>query len=128
MEHNAEPEAVDLLLEVEDMDQLLQHVNEGNYARTCLYLTSAAAYLAEPDDSAVLHVAFDAYMKVCRALAVDWPLHLPQGSQTVGPLLRRQYVLHLPTLALRMRPLAYPTSCLAHWRHDGAATLATLSV
>lgn len=64
MEHNAEPEAVDLLLEVDDMAQLLQHVNEGNYARTCLYLTSAAAYLAEPDDSAVLHVAFDAYMKV----------------------------------------------------------------
>jgi 26S proteasome regulatory subunit N1 len=40
MKHNAEPEAVDLLIEVERLDLLAPHVNEGNYARTCLYLFS----------------------------------------------------------------------------------------
>ena len=38
MQHNAEPEAVDLLLEVEKLDILLDNVNDANYSRTCLYL------------------------------------------------------------------------------------------
>ena len=75
MQHNAEPEAVDLLMEVphnifsffwfliwvssllfllslkhmvytqlqvEDLDLLVEHVDNTNFRRTCLYLTSAA--------------------------------------------------------------------------------------
>lgn len=40
MKHNAEPEAVDLLIEVENLSLLPEHVNETNYGRTCLYLFS----------------------------------------------------------------------------------------
>lgn len=64
MKHNAEPEAVDLLIEVERLDLLAPHVNEGNYARTCLYLFSCSSYLPEPEDSVVLKVAHEIFMKV----------------------------------------------------------------
>ncbi|GMH11078.1 hypothetical protein Nepgr_012919 [Nepenthes gracilis] len=43
--HNAEPEAVDLLLEVEDLDLLVKHVDIANCKRTCLNLTAAARCL-----------------------------------------------------------------------------------
>jgi hypothetical protein len=49
----AEPEAVDLLLEVDQLDQLEQYVDDKNYGRTCLYLVSCCTYLPEPDDMQV---------------------------------------------------------------------------
>ena len=64
MAHNSEPEAVDLLLEVDAIAQLQPHVSKQNYERTCLYLTSTASYLPEPEDATVLVAAFDAYLKV----------------------------------------------------------------
>ena len=60
----AETEAVDLLLEVEELGWLEQYIDEENYRRTCLYLTSTSAYLPEPDDKTVLHTAYSIYMKV----------------------------------------------------------------
>jgi 26S proteasome regulatory subunit N1 len=63
MSHNAEPDAVDLLLEVEKLKWLAQYVDDKNYSRTCLYLVSCCAYLAEPDDTAVLRTAYDLYIK-----------------------------------------------------------------
>ena len=64
MKHNAEPEAVDLLIEVERLEILSDHVTEANYARTCLYLFSCSSYLPEPEDSEVLKVAHAIFMKV----------------------------------------------------------------
>ncbi|XP_057953609.1 26S proteasome non-ATPase regulatory subunit 2 homolog A-like [Malania oleifera] len=63
MKHNAEPEAVDLLMEVEDLDLLVEHVDSTNYKRTCLYLTSSARYLPGPDDMLVLDIAYVIYLK-----------------------------------------------------------------
>ncbi|XP_052177736.1 LOW QUALITY PROTEIN: 26S proteasome non-ATPase regulatory subunit 2 homolog A-like [Diospyros lotus] len=63
MKHNAEYEAVDLLMEVEDLDLLVEHVDATNYKRTCLYLTSAARYLPGPDDVLVLDIAYVIYLK-----------------------------------------------------------------
>ncbi|KAG1670671.1 hypothetical protein FOA52_010946 [Chlamydomonas sp. UWO 241] len=64
MTHNAEPEAVDLLLEVDRLDDLVPLVDDKNYARTCLYLTSCCTYLPEPDDQRVLEVSHAIYMKM----------------------------------------------------------------
>ncbi|CAH9126858.1 unnamed protein product [Cuscuta epithymum] len=61
MKHNAEPEAVDLLMEVEDLDLLVEHVDSTIFKRTCLYLQSAANYLLEPDDILVLDIAHSIY-------------------------------------------------------------------
>ncbi|PKA58629.1 26S proteasome non-ATPase regulatory subunit 2 1A [Apostasia shenzhenica] len=63
MKHNAEPEAVDLLMEVEDLDLLVEHVDSTNYKRTCLYLTSSSSYLPSPDDILALDTAYTIYMK-----------------------------------------------------------------
>uniref|UniRef100_A0A0E0N9T4 26S proteasome non-ATPase regulatory subunit 2 homolog n=1 Tax=Oryza rufipogon TaxID=4529 RepID=A0A0E0N9T4_ORYRU len=63
MKHNAEPEAVDLLMEVEDLDLLVEHVDSTNYKRTCLYLTSSSKYLPAPDDMLALDIAYTIYMK-----------------------------------------------------------------
>ncbi|KAK1326758.1 26S proteasome non-ATPase regulatory subunit 2 1A [Acorus calamus] len=62
MKHNAEPEAVDLLMEVEDLDLLIEHVDETNYKRACLYLTSSSSYLPGPDDILALDIAYSIYM------------------------------------------------------------------
>ncbi|KAL4202711.1 hypothetical protein AMTRI_Chr02g222470 [Amborella trichopoda] len=78
VKHNAEPEAVDLLMEVEDLDMLVDHIDSTNYVRTCLYLTSFASYLPSPDDMLVLEIAFSIYIKfeeytsaLCVALRMD---------------------------------------------------------
>ncbi|KAH0871326.1 hypothetical protein HID58_078348 [Brassica napus] len=63
MKHNAETEAVDLLMDVEDLDLLLEHVDRANFRRTCNYLTSAAKYLPGPDDMLVLDIAYMIYIK-----------------------------------------------------------------
>ncbi|XP_054813663.1 26S proteasome non-ATPase regulatory subunit 2 homolog A [Prosopis cineraria] len=63
MKHNAEPEAVDLLMEVEDLDMLVEHVDKTNFKRTCLYLTSSARYLPGPDDMLVSDIAYMIYLK-----------------------------------------------------------------
>ncbi|KAL9252123.1 26S proteasome non-ATPase regulatory subunit 2 homolog A-like protein [Drosera capensis] len=63
MKHNAEPEAVDLLMEVEDLDLLVEHVDATNFRRTCLYLKATARLLPGPDDLLVLDIAYAIYMK-----------------------------------------------------------------
>lgn len=39
MDHNAEAEACDLLMEIEKLDILKNYVDENAYPRVCLYLT-----------------------------------------------------------------------------------------
>ncbi|CAN7057187.1 unnamed protein product [Brassica oleracea var. botrytis] len=63
MKHNAETEAVDLLMEVADLDLLLDHVGRTNFRRTCNYLTSATRYRPWPDDMVALDIAYMIYMK-----------------------------------------------------------------
>ncbi|XXG42952.1 hypothetical protein AAC387_Pa01g3101 [Persea americana] len=53
IQHNAEPEAIDLLIKVGRLDMLLDHVESTNYRRTCLHLASATRYV----DMDVLDIA-----------------------------------------------------------------------
>jgi RPN1 N-terminal domain len=50
--HNAEAEAIDLLIEVQRLKYLLDldAVHEDNYQRICLYLVKTASYMSDPDD------------------------------------------------------------------------------
>ena len=64
MAHNAEPEAVDLCLEVDRLDLVQQSVDEANCGRACLYLLSCAVYLPEPEDKKVYLSAYESYIKV----------------------------------------------------------------
>jgi len=63
MSHNAEPEAVDLLLEVEQLPIIEEYVDDKNYGRTCLYLVSCCSYLPEPEDMMVLTISHSIYSK-----------------------------------------------------------------
>ncbi|KAK8957999.1 26S proteasome non-ATPase regulatory subunit 2 1A [Platanthera zijinensis] len=99
MKHNAEPEAVDLLMEVEDLDLLVEHVDSTNYKRTCLYLTSSSSYLPSPDDILALDIAYTIYMKfedftssLRIALLLDNIQYVKQIYTTTNdPLLRKQF-------------------------------------
>jgi 26S proteasome regulatory subunit N1 len=50
--HNAEAEAIDLLIEVQRLKNLLllDTIEENNYQRICLYLIKTADYMSDPDD------------------------------------------------------------------------------
>lgn len=62
---NAEPEAVDLLMEVDSLPQLLSHTDAHNYSRVCLYLKACADYVVEQEDiDQLLKIAADIYVKV----------------------------------------------------------------
>lgn len=62
---NAEPEAVDLLMEVNSLSGLVDHTDEHNYNRVCLYLKSCIDYLPEQEDvEQLLKIAVDIYVKV----------------------------------------------------------------
>eukprot|EP00743_Colponemidia_sp_Colp-15_P001196 GILK01001314.1.p1 GENE.GILK01001314.1~~GILK01001314.1.p1 ORF type:complete len:882 (-),score=172.35 GILK01001314.1:53-2698(-) len=64
MHHNAETEAVDLLLEIDQLELLVQHSDKNNSARVCNYLTSCAAYAADPEEMSKCYMCtFKIYMK-----------------------------------------------------------------
>jgi len=50
--HNAEAEAVDLLIEVQRLKFLLEldSIDDKNYRRICLYLIKTASFMSDPDD------------------------------------------------------------------------------
>jgi 26S proteasome regulatory subunit N1 len=67
-------------------EQIMDHVNDKNYARIALYLTSCAAYVPEPDDTMVYKVVFDIYKKIDRyseALRIAIRLNDSQMAQEV---------------------------------------------
>jgi 26S proteasome regulatory subunit N1 len=64
MHHNAEAEAVDLLMEIRQLNKLIDSpvVDERNFERVCLYLLRSAAYVYDPEDLATLYqVTFHIY-------------------------------------------------------------------
>lgn len=62
LKHNAEADAVDLLLEIESIEKLPQYLDDSTYNRVCLYMVSCVPLLAPPDDLSFLHTAFSIYL------------------------------------------------------------------
>lgn len=62
LQHNAEADAVDLLLEIENIEKLPGFLDDSTFARVCLYMVSCVPLLAPPDDVAFLHTAFSIYL------------------------------------------------------------------
>jgi 26S proteasome regulatory subunit N1 len=48
--HNEEPEAVDLMMETESLAKLNRFCNERNFDRVCRYLCSCSQYAADTDE------------------------------------------------------------------------------
>lgn len=64
MSHNAEPDACDLLMEVEKLPTIIDHVDDKNYTRVSLYLLSCARYLPEPEDTETMRTVLHIYRKM----------------------------------------------------------------
>ncbi|KAG0140497.1 hypothetical protein CROQUDRAFT_665118 [Cronartium quercuum f. sp. fusiforme G11] len=60
LSHNGEADAVDLLLELESIDDIVSLVGEHNYSRVCNYMLSCVNFLVPPDDTN--------FLKACRAI------------------------------------------------------------
>ncbi|KYQ90991.1 26S proteasome regulatory subunit S2 [Tieghemostelium lacteum] len=63
MSHNAEPDACDLLLEVEQLPKIYRFIDENNYHRVCLYLFKCSYYVPGPEDVQILKVCVEIYLK-----------------------------------------------------------------
>jgi len=63
MQHNAEAEACDALMEMEQLQKLKQYVTEDVFKRVCLYLTSCVPYVPEPENTNLLKTALGIYQK-----------------------------------------------------------------
>jgi 26S proteasome regulatory subunit N1 len=60
----SENEAIDLLLEVEQLADIMKYVNENNYKRICNYLKASSNYAADTDEmKAILEVVYNIYLK-----------------------------------------------------------------
>ena len=66
IKHNAEAEAVDLLIEVQRLKKLidLDAIDETNYRRICLYLLKTADFMSDPDDLSVRSILFSESAKL----------------------------------------------------------------
>ncbi|GMM28369.1 proteasome regulatory particle base subunit [Martiniozyma asiatica (nom. inval.)] len=63
LKHNAEAEAVDLLLELEEIQKLPEYVDKNTYKRICLYMVACVPLLAPPDDLKFLNTAYTIYLQ-----------------------------------------------------------------
>lgn len=88
MQHNAEAEACDLLMEIEKLNLLEEYVDESGYPRVCLYLTrygmfnalrriapfpylsiflySCVAYVPDPENTNLLKTSLNIFRKFNR--------------------------------------------------------------
>jgi len=48
--HNEEPEAVDLMMETERLSKLIDFTSPNNFERVCLYLLSCSSYAADTEE------------------------------------------------------------------------------
>lgn len=63
MKHNAEADACDLVMEIEQVQMLADYVDKDTYPRVCLYLLGCVPYVPEPEDTVLLKTVFDLYIK-----------------------------------------------------------------
>lgn len=63
MKHNAEADACDLLMEIEQVELMVDYVEKETYQRVCLYLLSCVPYVPEPEDTILIKQAMNIYLK-----------------------------------------------------------------
>ncbi|KAL7419023.1 proteasome regulatory particle base subunit [Cryptotrichosporon argae] len=114
LKHNAEADAVDLLLELESISKLTDRVDDKAYPRVCQYLVSCVPLLVPPDDEGFLYTAAAIYARHDRypeALSLAIRLH-------DRDLVRRYF--EAPKNPVMQKQLAYILSRAGtplHWVH-----------
>ena len=64
MEHNDEPDACDLLLKVDKLEDIIALVDEESHKRVCTYLLQCYNYLPDPTNFQVLRIVQKIYTKL----------------------------------------------------------------
>ncbi|KAI0076507.1 26S proteasome regulatory complex non-ATPase subcomplex Rpn1 subunit [Panus rudis PR-1116 ss-1] len=103
LRHNAEPDAVDLLEELEIVDRISEIVDDNTFGRVCQYMVACVPLLPPPDDVAFLRTAHRIYVQHKRfpeALSLSIKLGDPQlirddFNAPGNPLMKRQLALYL---------------------------------
>ncbi|KAH8083342.1 armadillo-type protein [Cristinia sonorae] len=98
LQHNAEPDAVDLLEELEIVNRIVEIVDENTFSRVCQYMVACVNLLPPPDDVAFLETAHAIYVQHQRfpeALALSIRLGNPalvrdDFNAPGNPLMKRQ--------------------------------------
>ncbi len=114
--HNAEPDAVDLLEELEIVDQITELVDENTYGRVCQYMVRCVNLLPPPDDIAFLQTAHTIYVQQSKfpealALAIrlgDPALVREDFNAPGNPLMKRQLAFLLARAQIPLHWLKNP--------------------
>ncbi|KAK0480869.1 armadillo-type protein [Armillaria novae-zelandiae] len=96
--HNAEPDAVDLLEELEIVDQIADLVDDNTYGRVCQYMVRCVNLLPPPDDTSFLQTAHTIYVQqhkfpeaLALAIRLGDPVLVREDFNAPGnPLMKRQ--------------------------------------
>eukprot|EP00667_Euglena_gracilis_P002435 EG_transcript_2436 len=110
--HNSEPQACDLLLEVDQLPQLVDHCTVDNHRRVCDYLLSFADYVPSPGNRDIQKVAYDVYLKLNRypeALRIAMMLNDVELIKSTldgceAPLVKKQLAFQLGRQRLFLEP------------------------
>jgi 26S proteasome regulatory subunit N1 len=81
LSHNAEPDACDLLLELECLGELPKFLDVNTWSRVCLYLVSCVSYVPFPEDVEILKTVRQIYLKfqkIPEALSISMRLNNPE--------------------------------------------------
>lgn len=101
LEHNAEPDAVDLLEELEAIDRIVNLVDANTYSRVAAYMIACVNLLPPQDDVAFLrtaHMIYEKHQRFPEALSLAIRLNDPD-------LIRKDF--HAPGNPQMKRQLAY---------------------
>jgi len=64
MKHNAEAEAVDLLMDIERLDLIQDYIDTDDVSqRVCLYMTSCVPYVPDPENTNLLKTSMSIFLK-----------------------------------------------------------------
>ncbi|WWD07723.1 hypothetical protein V865_005825 [Kwoniella europaea PYCC6329] len=119
LKHNAEADAVDILLELENIQEIVELTDDKNFERVCRYMVSCVPLLVPPDDSAFLETASKIYAKYDR-----YPEAIALAVRLNSPSLIRQY-FEAPKNPVMKKQLAYflaRAQIPLHWVHTAEGT------
>ncbi|ODO09668.1 hypothetical protein I350_01882 [Cryptococcus amylolentus CBS 6273] len=129
LQHNAEADAVDILLEVESISAITEFVDDKTFERVCRYMVSCVPLLVAPDNIAFLETASIIYSKYDR-----YPEALALAVRLNNPELIRKYY-EAPQNPVMKKQLSYflaRAQIPLHWVHraedaEGDESIPTLS-
>lgn len=88
VQHQDDPSAIDLLVEIDDVGRIVSLVEESNYRRVGKYLEAIRKHLTRPSDMKAVQTAFDIYVKMKNySAAASVGIQLSDGRKRLEELI-----------------------------------------